>query len=111
LRRPGAGEVALFRHESIPVGVNTGAIFQSRLVENRIPLGAGDLVMLYTDGVTDAANSQDQEFEPTFHKLVLQHGDRPLKELHQVIMDTLRLHTQKPKQDDDITLISVRVQR
>lgn len=109
VKRYGAPELTLYAHESVPLGVDTSGRFQAMLVENSIKLGKGDLVMGFTDGVTEAENPGGESFEPTFHKLINQHADQPLKDLHQLIFETLQRHTQKTKQEDDITMVSLRV--
>ena len=38
--------------------IDNGEMFERLLEESTIPLGAGDLFVLYTDGITEAMNAR-----------------------------------------------------
>jgi phosphoserine phosphatase RsbU/P len=46
----------------LPLGVDRGAVFERLLQEKKIALQSQDVVVLYTDGVTEAMNAEWQEF-------------------------------------------------
>jgi sigma-B regulation protein RsbU (phosphoserine phosphatase) len=46
----------------LPVGVDQGGLFEKLLQEKKISLTSGDVVVLYTDGVTEAMNADRDEF-------------------------------------------------
>jgi serine phosphatase RsbU (regulator of sigma subunit) len=49
----------------LPVGLDRGAVFEKLLLEKKISLATGDVVVLYTDGVTEAMNERRDEFGET----------------------------------------------
>lgn len=68
-------------------------------------LNPGDAVLLYTDGVTEAANGQGEEFgEARLLEIARQHRDLPVTELLVAIADQARTFSPH-EQADDITLI------
>jgi serine phosphatase RsbU (regulator of sigma subunit) len=68
-------------------------------------LASGDLIALYTDGITEAFNDSDEEFGEERLVAALQtNRDRPLNELLQAVVDDVRRHSPR-EQRDDITMI------
>ena len=66
---------------------------------------AGDTLVLYTDGVTEAFNEADEEFgEKRLVEALRRHRHRPSKELLTSIVDEVRQFSPH-EQHDDITLI------
>jgi serine phosphatase RsbU (regulator of sigma subunit)/predicted lactoylglutathione lyase len=66
---------------------------------------AGDTLVLYTDGVTEAFNQADEEFgEKRLVEALRRHRHRPSKELLTSIVDEVRQFSPH-EQHDDITLI------
>jgi len=65
----------------------------------------GDLLVLYTDGVTEAYNDAGEEFgEPRLIDALRQHRDLPCEKLLATILDEVRQFGSQ-EQHDDITLI------
>jgi sigma-B regulation protein RsbU (phosphoserine phosphatase) len=53
-------------------------------------LTEGDILALYTDGVTEAANAQEQEFGlERLEKLIIEQADRPAQALAEQIVDAV----------------------
>ena len=68
-------------------------------------LGEGDLLALYTDGVTEASNGNDQEFgEERLIETLQQHRNLPCQELVTLLANDVRTFSPH-EQYDDITLI------
>lgn len=109
LKRAGASRLELLAHQSLPVGVDSGDRFKAKLAEARIPLAPGDMVVAYTDGISEAQNQYNEQFRDQFYKLLLETSNRPWQEMAWFIMGALHSWTKKETQDDDITLVSLRV--
>ena len=72
-------------------------------------MGPGDLLALYTDGVTEAANAEDEEFGTD--RLVAALKDlrpKPLPELERELAATLLAFTGGTPFGDDRTLVLLR---
>jgi serine phosphatase RsbU (regulator of sigma subunit) len=68
-------------------------------------LNPGDTLLLYTDGVTEASNHEEEEFgEERLVETLRQHRDLVLKELIEAIAGRVRRFSPN-EQADDITLI------
>jgi sigma-B regulation protein RsbU (phosphoserine phosphatase) len=73
--------------------------------EAAIAVDAGDRLVLYTDGVTEAMDADEEMFEEErLEELILQHRHRPVRELEQVIADTVLGHA-RGRLQDDLTLV------
>jgi sigma-B regulation protein RsbU (phosphoserine phosphatase) len=76
--------------------------------EHAAGLSSGDLLVLYTDGVTEEPNHRDESFGiDRLRDLVVRHRDLPPDDICQLILrDVMDFMDGEPR--DDITLVSVR---
>lgn len=90
-------------------GVALGAVEDSRYDENVLKVGPGDLLLLYTDGVTEAVNATDEQFgvdrlKETIRSAGGQSAGAVLDRVLQAVAD----FTGDVRQSDDITLLALR---
>ena len=79
-----------------------------RLVPERIALGKGDLVLLLTDGVTEARSAAGEEFsEERALEIVRRDRAKPAAEIIQALMNEVRRFSvpDSPNQDDMTAVI------
>ncbi len=82
----------------------------SRFVgEVRVSLETGDVMVLYTDGVTEAVNERNEEFglARLCDAVTASHG-RPSAEIVEAVLERLRGHIGKTRVHDDISLMVVK---
>jgi sigma-B regulation protein RsbU (phosphoserine phosphatase) len=96
------------RHESatgIPLGVFDGVRFPSR----RLSLDPGDMLLLYTDGLTESCNSAGEEYGFRRIKRVARQHLRttPSKLISECLSDHRNFQS-GGKQVDDLTLLVIR---
>ena len=74
-----------------------------------LELNFGDLIFLYTDGVTEAANRNDDFFgeQKLLDLLKNNHALQP-ENLVAEIFNEIRNFTDEAKQNDDITILSIK---
>lgn len=90
----------------MPTGVALGAASDQAYGEAQVTILPGDLLVLYTDGVTEAINSKDEEFsEAKLMETILRVRGRPSQEIIREIRDGIREHAGEEPQFDDITLM------
>jgi sigma-B regulation protein RsbU (phosphoserine phosphatase) len=90
----------------LPLGLFPGATYDERGVR----LSAGDLVALYSDGVTEARSSAGDEFGGERLASALRSARRrPAREIVAAVMDALDAFVAGTPQHDDITLLVVSV--
>ena len=63
--------VAELKPKGISIGLMDNELFSNQLEEKKIYLNQGDFLLLYSDGVTEAANSQNRMFATTGLKSVI----------------------------------------
>ena len=70
----------------------------------------GDILLLYTDGITEAANHQDVMWgEDRLADIIRQNVDLSAEQLIQKILKTLKEHTDGIPFVDDVTLVLTKV--
>jgi sigma-B regulation protein RsbU (phosphoserine phosphatase) len=91
-------------------GIALGVVPEVKITGAELVLEPDDLIVMYTDGVTEAFNSQDEEFgEERLKDYLKNHRDDPVQEIIDGIIDDVRRFQGSAPQSDDITLVVVRV--
>lgn len=104
------GEVDQLPGGGLAVGLDEGELFDEVLEEHEVQLESGDLLALYTDGITEATNPEGEEFERVRLATSLQrHLDRPLDEVVKTVDRYVRNFCVLAPNHDDRTLLLVRV--
>ena len=76
------------------------------LEDRQLSLQPGDKVILYTDGVTEARNPNEDLFSlPRLTDIIEKHGHRPANELLDTIKQEVYSYIGTREQYDDITLV------
>jgi phosphoserine phosphatase RsbU/P len=92
-----------------PTRAVLGLMLDGGFRAERLELGAGDRLLLYTDGVTEAANAAGEELgAEMLSTLDAAASDEPLLERHARIMNGVRQHA-SGKLTDDATLLLIAV--
>lgn len=73
-------------------------------------LESGDILLLFTDGVTEAMNYEKQEFgEERLIELLKTHADKPASVIIEKIIEETNRFQAEGEQHDDITLVCVKL--
>jgi phosphoserine phosphatase RsbU/P len=92
----------------IRTGMPLGILEDSQWEMAVLQLSPGDCVVLYTDGVTDAENSQGEFFlEDRFLEVVQQHRNKTAKVLLESVLYTVNEFVGSAPRFDDIALVIV----
>ena len=90
----------------LPIGLFEGATYET----GALTLVPGDLLALFTDGVTEAPAPGGEEFgADRLADLLRAHPDRPLDEVIEAVLDALRDWSGPVTPHDDVTLVLARV--
>lgn len=90
-----------------PLGMREDTVYAERTV----PLSSGDVLVLLTDGITEAMNSEREQFgQERLEQLFRRLNHRTLSSQHilDCVAEELRRHTGGAAQHDDMTMVVVR---
>lgn len=102
------GKLSEIAPPGMAVGIDSGELFDSVLADCVQPLQAGDAVVVYTDGVTEAQDPGGREFgrEP-LEEAILASAPAGAQAIADAIVGRLERFRGPAEQNDDITLISL----
>jgi sigma-B regulation protein RsbU (phosphoserine phosphatase) len=112
-RPAGLRKARLVAPDGLVVGlkIDDGAMFESLLQECTIPLAPGDLVVWFTDGVSETMNERFDCFgEQRLAAVVEQYAHLPFAQLRSYIMAELRAFAGGADQHDDMTMILMKME-
>jgi phosphoserine phosphatase RsbU/P len=101
-----AGEVAEpFTEGGFPVGL----IAEATYIASSVRLQTGDTLLLYSDGVTEAADPDDQMFGVSrLREVLFGQDEMPLEGLKKKVLAAVHAFSRGANQADDITLVLAR---
>ncbi|MGE0815238.1 MAG: PP2C family protein-serine/threonine phosphatase [Vicinamibacterales bacterium] len=108
-----APPVKVLAPDGLVVGLtlDDGSLFESLLEEVTVPLAAGDLVVLYTDGMSEMMNPQHDCYgEARLGEQAGRHRDLPLDQLAGRLVADVRAFGAGAGQHDDMTMLLLRVE-
>jgi sigma-B regulation protein RsbU (phosphoserine phosphatase) len=92
-------------------GTVVGAFPFSKYEESKIQLQSGDLLVCYTDGITEPENEYGEMFgEERLIELVSKNAEREDTQIIQTVMEAVRQWTNSPELTDDMTVVIARKQ-
>ena len=102
-----AGTVEQLASGGLPLGIKANAEYR----EGRTTLQRGDVLVIYSDGVTEAASPSGEEFGPTrLYEVVSRNVDSSAAGIRDRIESALTKFSQGTQTADDITLVIVKRQ-
>ncbi len=104
LRWNGEGEPKIERLES--GGTVLGLFREIEYEDADLKLESGDVVVVFTDGLIEAHNPQNEEFgEERVIETLIKHRHLSATKIERQILDAVREWTQDAEQEDDLTLV------
>jgi sigma-B regulation protein RsbU (phosphoserine phosphatase) len=118
IRVPGAAPAGLRKAELIsPDGlvlglkIDDGAMFDGMIEEVIVPLSPGDLIVFFTDGISETMNMAfDCYGETRLAKVLEQYAHLPFEQLRSFIFADLHAFAGEADQHDDMTMILMKVE-
>lgn len=101
----------MIRPAGIALGLEKGDLFSSVIKEEEIRLKKGDLLIIHTDGFTEAMDSDHKEYgEERLLDVIRKNRDKNSRALIESVSMDVREFTQSHPQHDDMTMVSLRVE-
>jgi serine phosphatase RsbU (regulator of sigma subunit) len=100
-----SGKVEPLREGGLTLGILPDRDYEER----PIYIDSGDILILYTDGITEAANAKDELFgTERLIALVKEHRNLPARQMRQRIMEAVLSYRSVDSPHDDLTLMLVK---
>ena len=92
------------------ISTETGVLKDAPYQSVKIQILPGELIVFYTDGVTEARNKAEEEYgEPRLIDAVSRSSDRPAEAILETILDSVTQFTDGDLESDDLTLVVMKV--
>jgi phosphoserine phosphatase RsbU/P len=104
----------LFLNEDKKIKLDKGGVLLSCIEdieydEEEISFGTGSVLVIFSDGITEAMNIDEEEFgEERLEDILVHNLDKTSKLIAESILDEVHLHVGKNPQSDDITLMIIK---
>jgi serine phosphatase RsbU (regulator of sigma subunit) len=101
--------VAKVNPEGIALGLDVGPVFERALQEGEIPVGAGDRIVMYTDGALKVQDAAGEEFgESRFYAAVSREAPKNSQAFVNFVGSAIdQFHIDTP-QNDDVTISTLK---
>ncbi|ADN03155.1 PP2C family protein-serine/threonine phosphatase [Spirochaeta thermophila] len=105
--RPSARKVIRVDTRGLPIGIEPNTVYEKK----HIPLEKEDVVVLYTDGITEAMNMEGEQYGlERFLRVLLRNVEKPLDEIAREVREDLSSFVGRAKQHDDQTFLLMKVE-
>ncbi|HEX2443375.1 MAG TPA: PP2C family protein-serine/threonine phosphatase, partial [Vicinamibacterales bacterium] len=112
--QPAGSEAQVLAPSGLVVGLRLDGIqkkFVELLEEQTIRIGPGDVIVLYTDGVTEAMNVDSDLFgDARLSRIIEEHGHLDSSELRERILREVEAFVGPADQHDDMTMILIKIE-
>lgn len=89
------------------LGIESSYAYEEHVTENLLP---GDILLIGTDGISEARNKNDEFFgRKRIQKCLRQRAQKTAKEMQVALLSELELFCAGHKQEDDVTLVIIKV--
>lgn len=100
------GEREYMECGGLVIGIMPGTEYE----EGTVTLAPGDDLVLYTDGITEARNPEDEMFgEERLEQVLLESRDGSAREIEETVYTRIKDFTAGASQSDDLTMVVVKV--
>jgi sigma-B regulation protein RsbU (phosphoserine phosphatase) len=104
-----SGSVTAVRSNGMALGMVPSEIFDATIEDKTVPFRKNDVLVLYTDGVTESVNDKGEEYsEKRLIEVIKKHGDKKAHSLLNHIVKDVHAFSERAGQPDDFTLITVK---
>ncbi len=100
------------RPGGIGLGLNYTNIFSNSLEASELTVKENDILVVFTDGITEAKNSRLEDFGmERLKNIISEYKDSSADEITHRIINEVTLHSEANSQHDDITLVIIKMKK
>jgi phosphoserine phosphatase RsbU/P len=104
------GKTVFYQPNGFALGMEVSGQFPRFIEEENIVLDKGDLVIFYTDGITEAMNKNNEEFgTERLQKIIEELNSENPSEIIEKILNGVKSFIGKASQHDDMTLVVLKM--
>ncbi|MDZ7347013.1 MAG: SpoIIE family protein phosphatase, partial [candidate division KSB1 bacterium] len=111
LHRPSKNKTYYLNPRGFPIGIALPDkdLFRRSIESDTISLAEDDIILVYTDGVTEAMNPKRRLFgEERFLNVIRECGGKTAQEFIETLKKELKSFTEGNEQNDDITVVAIK---
>ncbi|MCB0290709.1 MAG: SpoIIE family protein phosphatase [Calditrichaeota bacterium] len=99
------GTVSKLKSGGLPIGIVDSFEYE----QSELKLSRGDTLLLFTDGITEIVNQNNEQFgKRRLSEIVQRHYHLPPRELGKMLINQVRLFAKSPNYPDDMTLMIIK---
>jgi serine phosphatase RsbU (regulator of sigma subunit) len=103
---PRRGEPQFMEPRGLGLGLEFGKKFDDILAEQKIKLKTGDMLLLYTDGVVEARNSEQREFDQErLRTVAAKLAPLSARQIKDALVNEIRTFVGQARAHDDLTFV------
>ncbi len=103
-------DIYLIEPPGLALGLDSGKHFEKNLAEETIQLNAEDIFIFFTDGINEARDDHQQEFEEQrLCDILYEHHHQTASAIKNIIIDKIENFVGGHKQHDDMTTVVIKV--
>lgn len=103
------GSLEWLQPKGVAIGMSKGEVFNKVMEEETISVEKGDVLVLYTDGITEAQDEEEKFYdEERLYKLIKREKTDSATELRDLIIEDVRTFIGDALQYDDMTLVVIK---
>ncbi len=108
IKRRGPVPYEIIKTQGRPVGFMSGTFFDDRLEETTLPLEEGDIIFVYTDGIMDSLNANDEEFGmDRLLETLAEKREASVQEITASVLQRISAFVGDRPQQDDTTMLAI----
>jgi serine phosphatase RsbU (regulator of sigma subunit)/anti-sigma regulatory factor (Ser/Thr protein kinase)/transposase len=111
LYRGGTKEVYYLKPKGFPVGIDLPEddMFRKNMALQKVSLQKNDILVIYTDGITEAMNAQKEQFgEERLVQVIKDNAHLTAQEFVEKLNEGIAQFTKGAEQNDDITVVAIK---
>lgn len=90
-------------------GLILGVLPETEFAEESLPIGKGDLILMYSDGLTESMDPDEEQYgEERLERFLGKHHKEPCKKIQENLEAELKDFCAGAPQHDDLTLVLIR---